>query len=646
MSKNRSQKVAKRKERSRKKESYLNQREPILRKIRDAMAAAEYGHYVDAQRELQALSLRYPDNVDVLSALVLFHSMTGNGSGQQAVLSRLSALAPRDQGIAMAYANCCGRNGYPVHAFVELQRIVAIYPEFERPGPILRDLEPELHKTAEEYQLEQGDSIADMFSFEAARWKLEHFELADAQRLFEELLAKHPRFVAARNNLADCHFYAGDSAAAVRQLQINLEIEPLNVFTLAALVRHWYLQGQTELFRSTLSQFLTAVDATTRSDAIVKCVEILALVGEHSRLVDFWESSEDRAAVEAPPFHYAMFLHYSAWALCCNGDEETAKSLWIEALKVNPALAIAGENLAELRKPPAHRHGAFAFHSPDVLPRSYFEKLLAVTRGDYSIQALKNFAKKYPEIIGDFQILMLRGDSQSSDMAVALAVETDLPQLLETLKVFASGQHGTPNSRMKAAQNLRQKRLVPEVVQFWTGETWVTLRIIAQSVSREPSPSDLPPAVFEVYKRAHLRMDERDWLGAERLLLEGLKRVPNHRAMMNNLAVVYHNLGRASEAMVLIQAVHAMYPDYSFGRIAMAGLAMQEDRDEESWKLVRPLMDLEEIHLTEAQILYPLLIDMFLKADDQDSAECYLQLLENADPDHPRLEELREQVVR
>lgn len=64
---------------------------------------------------------------------------------------------------------------------------------------------------------------------------LEEGKFAEAVRIMEKLIKKHPDFMAARNNLALAYYYMGHFDKSVDMIKQVLELEPGNLHALCNL---------------------------------------------------------------------------------------------------------------------------------------------------------------------------------------------------------------------------------------------------------------------------------------------------------------------------------------------------------------------------------------------------------------------------
>ncbi len=77
-------------------------------------------------------------------------------------------------------------------------------------------------------------------------------------------------------------------------------------------------------------------------------------------------------------------------------------------------------------------------------------------------------------------------------------------------------------------------------------------------------------------------LEDGDGETAEPLLEQAARYEPDQPDILNNLAAAYSLQGRHGEAESLIRQIHSRFPDYLFGRTAMAQLLARDDRIDEA----------------------------------------------------------------
>ncbi|MCZ7669772.1 MAG: tetratricopeptide repeat protein [Chloroflexi bacterium] len=78
---------------------------------------------------------------------------------------------------------------------------------------------------------------------------------------------------------------------------------------------------------------------------------------------------------------------------------------------------------------------------------------------------------------------------------------------------------------------------------------------------------------------------------------------------------MYERQGHLQETRDLIEDTHARFPDYLFARIGLARLLTQEKRLEEARELIKPILSLPQLHISEFRALARAQMDIALAAD-------------------------------
>jgi thioredoxin-like negative regulator of GroEL len=217
--------------------------------------------------------------------------------------------------------------------------------------------------------------------------------------------------------------------------------------------------------------------------------------------------------------------------------------------------------------------------------------------------------------------------------------------LLDALRDFATSTRGTDKMRMDAAQKLRELGHWPsEPVQMWAGGEWRELALMGFEISPEPIYRSRTPEVEEIGRQGLDALKAGDGRRGEDLFrrciaLEG--EVPD---LLNNLALAVEKQGRTAEAHDLIRQTHARWPDYFFGRIALARLAIHAGNLDEADALLAPLRQRHKLHTTEFYALVGCQVEFHLARHEDEAAGSWVDMLRAMEPDHPLVEQLEERI--
>jgi uncharacterized protein HemY len=122
---------------------------------------------------------------------------------------------------------------------------------------------------------------------------------------------------------------------------------------------------------------------------------------------------------------------------------------------------------------------------------------------------------------------------------------------------------------------------------------------------------------------------------AEILLKRCLEVEGDRPELLNNLALAYQIQGRDEEHRALVHQIHERWPDYFFGRVAMACLATRAGDYQRADDLLAPLRQRRRLHATEFTTLCGAYIRLLDSRGDAKGAQSWLEIFRAAQPDHP-----------
>jgi predicted Zn-dependent protease len=112
---------------------------------------------------------------------------------------------------------------------------------------------------------------------------------------------------------------------------------------------------------------------------------------------------------------------------------------------------------------------------------------------------------------------------------------------------------------------------------------------------------------------------------------------PNDPVVMNNLAAALANLGRLEETEAIGKRLVEHHPDYLFGRTALASLAARRGDTARAHELLAPLLSRRRFHYNELSALSLAQVNLFFAEGNREQARVWLDMLRQADPEHPAL---------
>ena len=131
---------------------------------------------------------------------------------------------------------------------------------------------------------------------------------------------------------------------------------------------------------------------------------------------------------------------------------------------------------------------------------------------------------------------------------------------------------------------------------------------------------------------------------AEEMLKEVVAAAPSFHSAYNQLALVYELQGRQQEARALVEETHARFPDYLFARVALARMLTREKRLEEARGLLKPVLLLTKLHISEFRALVRAEMDLALADSQAEEARTWLEMWQQVEEDNPELLQWRMRI--
>ena len=509
-------------------------------------------------------------------------------------------------------------------------------------------LEPVAREMLDQMGLTGDDGLELAAMHEEGQWLLQQGRYAQARRVEEDLLQRRPQFAPALNNISLTYRAEGDLEAAIATAQRVLAFDPDNIHALANLTSYLCVSGRVaEAERS--AERLQALNST-HSDLWVKRAEALSYLGDDQGVLDAFRGGE-QAGDSMLPSDKALLYHFAAVAALRSGREEEARWHWRDALKISPGMKLAEDNLADLRLPVGERHAPWAFGFSQWVPQRAIRELAtqvqkAARRGqDQEVKrTAQHYLSQHPEIVNLLSMLLDRGDPEARSFGLRLALMAETPETLAALKDFALSKRGPDAMRMEAAQAAtRAGLLLSGPMRLWVEGEWREIMAVGFDVYSEPE-SKHSPQVEEWIREATLALHAEDPDKAEQLLQKALVVEPEAPDALNNLAAAYEMQGRRKEAHQMVHQIFARHPDYLFGRIGVAQLALRDGKIEEAEALLKPLVEQRRLHFSEFEALCRAMIELYQAQGDRNAARSWLDLWAATDPDNPDIAALRRRL--
>lgn len=593
---------------------------------------------------------------------------------------KLTELEPNNATHFFALGMACMGNVHPLMALQSLRQGLALDPNHDvadEARRTLADLEPLLEDILADMGLTEADGLDIAVLHERGQACLGRGDYAEARTLTTTVIERHPTFLPAQNNLSLVFWAEGDVAAAIAQAESVLAQQPDNVHALANLVRFYALTQRPDQARP-YAERLGASHANAW-DGWTKKAEALTLLADDAGLVallDELESLESKAfdadaantdakpkpadnakakdkeadnaeANDPRPSPSAMFYHWVAVALARTGDPKRAKAQWQVALSKDANLALAKDNLADLRLPIGQRHGAWPLSWDQWLTPPTLEDFKQTVnptqqkRGDQLVNKLEKFLESHADFVAMLPRIAERGGPMGQQFLLMMAQQVKHPELLATLKEFALGQNGTDNMRNRAATLAAEAKLLAKTnVPLWVNGTWQTIDLMSFEIHQEVVHPHSKPVERELKRAVQLLRQQTPAAAqqAEGILKKAIAAEPEAPDLLHNLANAYLLQDREEEAEALIQTIHQRFPDYVMAAMSQAKLYLREDDLDSAEEILKTFKTRDRFHLQDFSVFCDTYIELMLAKNQLDGARKWLEMWEQTNPNDPRID--------
>lgn len=638
-----------RKLKQRKQEQSQSEPTPKLqRKLEFAYDLVEQRKFSEAEKLLKSLADRYPNSTAVLETQLFYLQEAQDHEKASIVAKKLMVLDPSDPEALLMYAQASMFCNRACLAVTQYRRFLAQWPDHRHRSKAKTAIElslPECNSRVTKairagFLTEEIDDggFERYAEHEESLERLHNGDFHGAIALCESLLGKCPDFVSARNNQATCYYQIGECEQAVKLARETNDRFPANRYAEALMIKLEFLTGNEE--RANEGADRLVVNPPDEQDPLVAALEALSFLGRDEDIVVLVEACD---AEEFDPTYHASLLHYSAVAHFRLGDEEGARRLWGQALKILPTHPTARKNLDDLLSGQGHAPWAESFAK--WIPQALLETVLNTGKHRGSN---KGILSQYPAIAALVPALLDRGDPRGRECAMRMALADGSPEMLDALKRFALGCRGPDSLRRQAMADLRARGHQEKgPVRIYNNGQWQEVDFFSPKIYFERTgnvedwESDLAEVANRALERGDLDLAEQNWS-------EILKKNPDSLSSRFNLATVW--IRRNDDESVklgeeTIQAIFDEHPNYAFARIALANFAVADGDIDRASELLRPLMDRSELHVSEALALFAAKAQIAIKAKNLESAEiCYKMLVEMVGAEHPTVAEIRSRI--
>ena len=622
-----------------------------LDQVRELLMQQDYEGARELLLELADESRPHPA---VLQALAAVTRELEDWRTYLSAMEQWHSQQPNDADVTLALGDAYMRNLRPVLALRTFESFLQRWPnhpQVPEVEQILMRLRPDVDEMLTESGVSGEDGLQLVALHEEIQTLMDQGRTREARAAAQKALKRWPDFVPVLNNLTLILTFEGAYDQAIATARRALAIDPENVHARGNLIRAFMMTGQVEAARAEADR-LALVDEV-REDEWLKLAEAFSFVGYDERVLDVYERAT--AARVLDQFGRAFICHLAAVAAMNQGDEQRARTLWEQALKLDPDLHTARENLSDLSRPVGQRQAPWPFEFRNWVSERVLDNLLTaftaavIAQDEVALaRVVRRTLRQCPELKGVVPVLLERGDPAGRTIAVQIAAYSEDRALLEALHRFALSQRGTDSQRQQAITAVQDAGLLKpgETFDMWIGGEWTTIQAQSFELHEEPLEVAHAPEVEALLAEARTALQARQPERAETLFGQALDVEPESPGIRSYLAQALTLQGRFDEAEALLQEVVADSPDYMFATLGLAQIRIEQGRYAEARQMLLPLLNRTRFHVEEYVALGSLMIHLSLAERDKDGALRWAANLERVMPDHPMVQKLAELARR
>lgn len=631
-------------------------RRPPSRRLLDSLDQVdqlmERRQWAPARDALTELASQNPNEVEVLARLVNVNYELNDLAAYRSAAERVLALEPREHDLRPALAAAYLGTGLPTLAIRTLREFLRLAPTHAKAADareLLTELERGMPAVLAELGLPGGVGLKLAELHEEVQVYLAQGDYLRARQVAQTALRLKPDVIPVLNNLTQAYATDGQREEALATAERVLALQPDNVHALSNRARLLALLGRFDEGREVAHRLLASTAPAI--DGALKRAEALSFLGLDQEIYALFQAHRAAQANDISP-HGGMLWHLAAVAALRLGHEREARAWWREAVKREPGLSLARENLKDLDQPVGQRNGPWAYDLRYWLTQADIRELQREFAGGRQKQAaqgpVRRYLHRHPELERLFPVWLARGAQDMRQFALMVIEAAATPALAQMAKDFALGQAGTDEQRLHASQlAVSQGALAPGRVQVWRAGELTELLLMGMEITGEPV-RDHPHsrAVERLLEQALDRMRANAMSEAEAILKQALAQEPDAPDLLNNLAATYAARNRPAEAEPIWRAIHERHPDYLFARVSLGRLAAQRGRVAEARALLDPLLTRTRLHFSEFSAVAMAQIETALADGKPHEAQSWLEMWERAMPDDPNVEIFRREIKR
>lgn len=478
------------------------------------------------------------------------------------------------------------------------------------------------------------------------RFKLGRFE--EVIQRAELHLKSYPADLKIRNNLAEALAHKGDGKRAMEVVNATIEMAPMNFFARALRCHLAFFQGLVEESCADAEMLLT-LEPRQVSD-LSKAAQVFAFRGEDDKVRWAYSEAERRDWLDNWPSDSALLHNFMGTCLARAGDKKSAKQHWERSVKLVGEATTAETNLDDLKKPAGEQAGPAYFKLRDYLsPRQLNDILEFAEAAQTPQQSIRQFLSKYPAIERLIPSMLEHCDGDGQHVLLLLARYSKQAEVRAALQNYVRGSRGTDEMRCQTLYKLNDEGLITESpVSIFLKGAVQQIELLRFEITDEPSevPKRRTVETTQLLEQAIGALYEREGAVAEQLLRRVLQVEADQPDVWNNLALAIELQGRTEEAHAMVSEIVARFPDYFFGKIALANRLNKLGRHDEALEIVLPLQRQTRYHTTQFFGLAAATVYAYAGKGEHESARYWLSMLKQYVPDHPGLPDVEELLTQ
>ena len=581
------------------------------------------------------------------------HDLTTYARAALALLDR----QPNEAEMHLCAAGGCHSTRMPASALLHFKEFIQLAPQHAMADEVRGEVEKlrkGLAEIAPDANIDDADDLRRIAWTEQTLMLLGGGHLREVVRLTTKHLADFPSDTRAMNNQAEALYQSGRWEQALKSLDRSIACDNDNYYAHANRCRIQFLRGRVELSDRD-AELLEQLQPRQASD-LTKSAEAFAFRGEDNRVLAAFEQLHAEGWQDDSPKDSALLYHFAAVAHCRRGDNRQAKKLWNQSIRHSDSISFAENNLKDLRNPVGERSGSFYFSLEYWVSADVFEDLAELGEvfanddsggsGEKVDRAFKQVMDRHPHLQGLVPALLDRGDRLSQMTAMELVARVPTPDTTDALISFIQSSRGSDSIRYQTALTLKQRGHLPDAeLEMYVGGKVSRVALLDYKITDQPHvPPSRNPEVEGLAESAYEALLRGNGRAAEKQLRRAVELDCDAPDLWNNLAMSLLVQDRNKEANDILVSVSNRWPDYFFGKLALANQLIVSQKLDEALEVLDRLQRQGEFHRTEFSGLCKTFIKYHLARRETGDASRWLEMLESCAPDDINIPSLRRRI--